>query len=63
VAVGDLNRDSFTFREPPFVLILAAHGTSRFAEVSGSVSDGITDFTPELTGNAFISTAKSVEVH
>jgi hypothetical protein len=62
VAVGDLNRDSFTFREPPFVLILAAHGTSRFAEASGRVSDGITDFTPELTENAFISTAKSVEV-
>ena len=62
-AIGDPIRQSsnFHFRTPGFIVNERFSGTFRSAEVSGSVSDGVMNFTPEL-GFGNIISAKSGSV-
>lgn len=59
--IGPLSRESshFHFHSPGCNINSRFKGTSRFAEASGSVSDGTTNFTPAPTIDARIFSAKS----
>ena len=50
------------FRTPGFIINSHSTGTFRFAEASGSVSDGITNFTPNPTSSASIQNVKNGQV-
>ena len=57
-AIPPLTRDSFEFHltDPGLThLHFSDHGTGYGAEASGTVSDGATNYTPDTTENAFIS--------
>lgn len=53
---------SFHFRQPGFIVNSRFSGTSRRAEASGSVSDGITNFTPNPALDASIQNVKNGDV-
>lgn len=63
-AVGPLSRQNNKshFSTPGCKILSRFKGSSRFAEASGSVSDGTTNFTPEPSVDAFITSAKSGDV-
>jgi hypothetical protein len=60
-ATGDSSRSTIITRDKSPVLIFrqSIDGTSRIAEVVGSVSDGTTNFTPNPAPNAYISNVKT----
>lgn len=53
---------SFHFRTPGFIVNSRSTGTFRSAEASGSVSDGITNFTPNPTSSAAIQNVRNGDV-
>lgn len=66
VGVGDARREHFHFhfQDGNFDILINTIGknTFRFAEASGSVSDGLTNFTPDPTAEAFMSLQRSKDV-
>jgi hypothetical protein len=62
--ISPLSRDSskFHFKSPGCNYHLRIRGDFRFAEASGSVSDGTTNFTPDPSVDARIYSSKSGEV-
>lgn len=63
VGIGDPTRERFHFhvqdRNSDFLTNTTLGITSRSAEASGSVSDGVTNFTPDSTVEAFMSLQKA----
>jgi hypothetical protein len=60
IAVGELEKTKLNdrYRTPDFASINHFSGSSRSAGASGSVSDGNTNFAPDATDDARISSGK-----
>ena len=64
LGVGDPSREPVNFRvqEEGLFSVLAAIDTHRSAEASGSVSDGVTNFTPDATAEASMRLTKAANI-
>jgi hypothetical protein len=61
VGIGPLSRGTFHShsKSPGCVINERFSGSSRFAEATGSVSDGVTNFTPNPSGDGHLNSTKS----